>query len=533
MKLGARSLGFAAALIVLGLVGCRRGGGPATTGDEVKVVKGEVVVEVVETGAIEASRVVELKSRVSGRVKTILAEEGDVVTVGDLISEIDPQETALQVEQNRAQLRGAQAAVQRTNVEISQRRDTLSAQLQQAIIRVEQIRRELRAQPELTQSGIKAAEAGLDAARTTKQQLVVSSHPNERTALMAELEQAQSNLDTSERELDRLKTLLAREFVSQREVDNQQLQVDLARSRVRSAQERVNRLAKQHQTELRAADDRIRQSEAELRRARANSVQDFSKQRDLESAEAAVRIARASLKDIDALIASRAQSQASADQIATQLRDSERQLSETEIRAPINGVVTAKLIQEGELVSSLNSFSGGTPIVRLEDRSSMLVKLNVNEIDAAKLRVGMRTRVNVDALPTREFVGRVGKIAPTKVTVATPGDSVVRFAVEVVLDKPVIEIKSGMTAKVTVEAVRRTGVLTIPADHLVTDGAETFVLVPSKDKADKKPVRQKVQIGQRSNSRIEILSGVAEGTVIVRPDFDGPSRRGFGPNGGD
>ncbi len=523
------------ALAVAGLSGCSAfNRTPSKTESLLKVSRGDVVVEVIETGAVEATKVVEVKSRVSGRIKRILVEEGDLVTKGDLIAEIDPEETEFQVEQTRAQLRGAQASIARTTIEIAQRRETLAAQLRQSIIRVEQLRKELGVQPTLTQSAIRGAQAALDVARTTRQQLVVSTHPNERTALQAELDQAKVSLENTKLELSRLRNLLAREFVAQREVDNQQLQVDVAESRMRSVQQRMGRLAQQHQTELRTADDRIRQAEAELTRARTGIVQDSTKAKELESAEAAIRVARAQLKDVDALIASRAQSQATADQISSQLRDTVRQLGETAIRAPIDGIITAKLIQEGELVASLGSFSSGTPVVRLEDRSKMLVRLNMNEIDAAKLKLGMRTRVLIDAIPGREFLGSVTKIAPSKVAAgagAATADSVVRFAIEVQLEDKDSAVKSGMTAKVTVETLRKNKVLTVPADYLVTEGTNNFLLLPA-EKGKTEPRRQKVTIGAKSNASVEIVSGANEGQELVRPKFDGPSRRGFGPNNG-
>ena len=90
--------------------------------DTVVLDRGEVKVQVVESGTIEAERVVELKSRAAGRLAKLLKDEGDQVAAGELIAVIDPTETRLQVDQNSAQLRGAQASVTRQDIEIRQRR---------------------------------------------------------------------------------------------------------------------------------------------------------------------------------------------------------------------------------------------------------------------------------------------------------------------------------------------------------------------------------------------------------------------------
>lgn len=497
-------------------------------GDTVKVVKGELASEVVETGSVDANLVVEVKSRVAGRVAQLLVDEGVMVQKGELIAVIDPQETRLQVEQNRAQLRGAMAGVSRTAIEIQQRRETSVAQLQQARIRLAQLQRELAAQPTLTNASIRAAEASLAQAEAQRKQLVDATLPNERVALQSELDQAKSTLDNAISELNRLKNLIQKEYVSQQDVERQQLQVDLARSRFNSTSERMRRLRLQQDSELRSADQRVRQAQAELSRARANGVQDDLKQKEVETARAQVRAAEAALKDVNVLQAGRAQSQASVDQLRSVLSDSERQLRETEIRAPMDGMIAKKLIQVGELVSSLSSFSSGTPIVRLEDRSAMLVKLSVNEIDAAKLQIGFLATVTIDALPGKVFKGKVSKIAPTRLQSTNPTDSVVRFEVEVRLDERNDSIKSGMTAKVTVVTTKMKNVLVVPTEYVGTDDTRRFVLVPNKAKP-KEPTKTYVQIGAESNTKTQILSGVAEGTEIVKPEYTGPKRRGMGP----
>lgn len=497
--------------------------------DTTKVERGAILVQVVETGAVDAARVVELKSRAAGRLAKLLKEEGDKVVSGELIALIDPTETRLQVEQNSAQLRGANSAVARQDIEIRQRRVLAQTNLQKARVRLAQLERETAVQPTLTRTGVEGAESALQAAIQQRDQLVKNTQPNERTSVEAELEQAQLNLDTATRELQRQEELLRQDFVSAREVDNQRLQVDLAKSRRDAARSRKDRLANQQANEVRQAEERIRQARADLARARANGVQDDSKRRELEQARIAVREAEAQLSDVDALIAGRAQAQSQVDQLAISLRDSQRQLNETEIRAPFAGVITRKLVQEGELVASLSSFSSGTPIVRLEDRSSMLVKMNVNEIDVAKLRIGMAAEVTLDALPTSSFRGEVSKIAPAR---AQPGqgsnDNVVRYEVEVRLDEVTEAIKSGMTAKCTMKVVDRNNVLRIPVDYLIRDGRDRFVLVlPEKPKSTDKGTRQKVTVGAESASYVEIVSGVQEGQLLKRPPFSGPERAGM------
>lgn len=511
------------------LVGCNRGAPPAKV-EDVSVSRGAINVEVVETGGIEAVRVVEVKSRVAGRVENLGVEDGQMVQAGQLIAVIDPREVRLQIAQNRAQLNGAQSNVSRTSVEIEQRAVTARTALTQAQLRVAQLEKELKAQPTLTKSSIRSAEAALQSARVARKQLVDTTQPNERTALASELTQASDTLDQSRRQLERVESLFKQDFVSTREVENARLDVQIAESRKLSVQQRMNRLAEQHAAELRTADTRIQQAEADLARANANSIQDDIKLREYQTAQSQVEAARAALKDVEALMYSKASGEATVQQLRSVLSDAERQLGETEIRAPFAGMITAKLVQEGELVSSISSFSNGSPIVRLEDRSSMLVKLNINEIDVAKLRVGMPSTITVDALPGKSFKGEVSKISPAR-SVAVAGDAVVRYSVEVRLNNVDLEIKSGMTATCRMDVVSASNVLSIPVDYLLEEEGKTFVMVKEQDPKSKGK-KTEVEVGRRSGSRVEIRNGVTEGTKLVRPGFSGPPRQGFGAQRG-
>lgn len=501
---------------------------------ETEVTEGDMEIKVVETGQIDAVKAVEVKSRVSGRVAQLLVEEGDVVEKGQLIAVIDPQETELRVEQDRAQLRGAQSAIERLDVEIVQREALLRSALKQAEQRVAQAKDQLDAQPTLTKVGIRSAEASLASATKERERLVSSSHPTQRTSTEANLREARANLANAEAEHTRQKELLALGYTAGRNVENAQLQLELAKARLATAEENLRRLDDQQRVELERADAAIAQAKAELDRSKTNQFQDDVRQRDYQIALSDLDRAKAQLRDIEVLKKSRSQSVASADQINSVLGDSLRQLGETEIRAPIAGVVTRKLVQEGELVASLSSFSSGTPIIRLEDRTAMMVKLNVNEIDVAKLTLGMPARVSVDAFADQEVAGTVRKIAPATLaaTAAAGQAAVVKFEVEVWLDPNNLNLKSGMSAKCTMITDKRAKTLQVPAEYVSKDADGSFVLLkPAKPTDEPKKVR--VKTGLTSGARVELVEGVKLGDKLVKPEFNGPARKGAMQFGGD
>lgn len=500
---------------------------------------GDIRVEVIESGPLEAQKSVEVKSRVSGRVQQLLVDEGDLVTEGQLVAIIDPQETELQVKQNQAQLRGAQAGVSRISVEIAQREVTARTNLARAQSRLRQVQLELREQPGLTNAGIRSAEASLASAEQALALLVRVTQPNTKTQIRASLDEAKANLQNSQIEYERRKSLLEKGYVSKREFEQAELNLELARTRIQASEDRLERLDREQDLEKKQAEERVKQAKEELNRVRLNSIQDSVKKEEFRRAQQDVADATAALKDVQALAASRSQQSATVEQLQSVLGDSMRQLGETEIRAPVTGIVTKRTVQLGELVASLSSFSSGTPIITIEDRATMKVKLEINEIDVAKLKQGMTSIVKVDAFPERSFEGRVTKIAPASAPTAgsVGANPVVKYTVEVTLNSGSPDLKSGMSAQCTMRVLDRTQVVRLLRSYVETaeDGTTTVLLLKNKDARDKqgKPITEKVRVrlGASSGAYVEVLSGVKQGDLLYKPEFTGPGRKTFFADG--
>lgn len=508
--------------------------------DTITVEEGDIKVEVIESGPLHARNSVEVKSRVSGRVQQLLVDEGDVVEKGELVAIIDPQETELQVRQNQAQLRGAQAGVQRISVEMSQREITAKTNLARAQSRLRQIELELKEQPKLTSASISSAESALASAKQALDLLTRITQPNTKVQVESALQEAKANLQNAEIESDRRKSLLEKGYISRREFEQAELNLSLARTRVVTAQERVDKLGREQELERKQAEERIKSATQDLNRARSTGSLDRVKLEERARAQQDVRDAQAALKDVQALAASRAQQNATVDQLQSVLGDAQRQLGETEIRAPVTGIVTKRFVQLGELVASLSGFSAGTPVFMLEDRSAMKVRLSINEIDVAKLTMGMEATITVDAFKDKRFKGRVSKISPASemAAQAAAADPVVKYTVEVTLDATSPELKSGMSAQCSMLVMNRPKVLRVQRDYVVReeDGSYHVLLVKdpkSKDKKTGKPVTEKVKVkvGESSGAYVEIKSGVKKGDMLFKPEFTGPGRKTFFADG--
>lgn len=506
---------------------------PPSEGTTAVVEKGALKITVVETGKVDAKQVVEVKSRATGRLAQLLVDEGDHVKKGQVIAIIDPKETRFRVDQDQAQLRGAQTAVDRAALEIEQRKITAQAAYDQAVSQVRQLEMELKAQPVLNQAAIREAETSLASAQEEKRRMLQSGQPTQRTNAQSAVEEAKANQTNAKLEFDRQQELAQKGYVAGRSLDSARLSLDLANVRLQQAQDNLAKLESQFRSELAKQDEMIAQAQAALTRAKVNRVQVDLKRQALVTAHADVDKARAALRDPLILGKQREQSMATVAQLQSALSDSERQLSETEIRSPIDGIVTKKGLNVGEMATGLSTFSSGSTVVTLEDRTAMRVKLEMNEIDVAKLHLGMKAKVEVDALPEAPFSGTVEKIAPSSIAAATGAtDPVVRYQVEIVLASATSELRSGMTAKCTMDVLSHENVLTVNNEFIGKEGKKAFLMLAPETPKDK-PKRVDVTLGAVSVAKTEILSGVQAGAKLVRPEYKGPDRKGVMQFGGD
>lgn len=533
------------ALVAIALVGCGKRE-EVVAEKPYTVTKGDVAVSIIESGTVDAIRSVEVKPQVTGRISQLMVDEGDQVVSGQLLAVIDPKETRLSYDQTRAQLTGAEAGVARSSIEISQRRKTAAVALAQAEARVQQLELEIQNTPKLIEADVDSAEANVRSAKADRDRLKQSSQPTQVASTSASLNEAEQNLRNAKLEYERQVELEKQGYSALKNVQNAQLTVELAQTRLANARTAMDRQDAGLRAEMKRADEAVSSAEAALVRAKANRYQLPSKRAELASARAEVLRARAGLSDPELLAKGREQSQASVAQLRSALEDSARKLNETEIKSPLTGIVSKKMLQIGEMASGLSSFSAGSTIFKIEDRTRMRVKLAVNEIDIARLSIGMPTEVTVDAIPGEKLAGKISKMAParqlsaagTEVQVGT--DAVVKYEVEIVLDNTSNRLRSGMSAKCRMNVASKKDVVFLPVEYVEKKDDQFFVYfpgVPAKKGEKAVSKKQKISVGVVSNSRYEVLSGVKSGDQLVKPEFSGPARKGFmqmGPDdGGD
>ncbi|HEY3123260.1 MAG TPA: efflux RND transporter periplasmic adaptor subunit, partial [Thermoanaerobaculia bacterium] len=115
------------------------------------------------------------------------------------------------------------------------------------------------------------------------------------------------------------------------------------------------------------------------------------------------------------------------------------------VTAPMSGVVIKKGVELGETVTSgVSSFNAGTVLFTVADLKSLIIRVNLNEVDIAKVHVGQPVRITLDAYPQKVFTGKVTFVAPSAELV----EKIKVFKVEISLDELSDAFRTGMSANV-------------------------------------------------------------------------------------
>jgi membrane fusion protein, multidrug efflux system len=185
------------------------------------------------------------------------------------------------------------------------------------------------------------------------------------------------------------------------------------------------------------------------------------------------------------------------------VRDSRRDIRNTQVAAPFSGTVTERFVNEGAFVSS------GAQLFSVVDMSTLVARVYVPEKELDQIREGQPAEIVGKAAKGRQGIGFVQRIAPVvdaatgtvKVTVALPEELVGKER----------GFLPGMYAEVALTTAQRDRAILVPKEALIHDDDQAFVFVIDEDRAR----RTSVEVGLRNATHAEILSGLALGAEVV------------------
>jgi multidrug efflux pump subunit AcrA (membrane-fusion protein) len=175
-------------------------------------------------------------------------------------------------------------------------------------------------------------------------------------------------------------------------------------------------------------------------------------------------------------------------------------LSYSEIRSPINGVVTDRPLYPGEMAAA------GTPLLTVMDISSVIAKAHIPQHDAAALRVGDKGTMTVPGIE-QPIDGKVTVVSPA----LDPNSTTVEVWFEA--KNPQHELKPGTSVTVSLTAQTVKDALVVPVSSILTapDGSTTVMLAGSEGLAHQKAVK----LGIRSGDDVQVVDGVTDADKVV------------------
>ena len=180
----------------------------------------------------------------------------------------------------------------------------------------------------------------------------------------------------------------------------------------------------------------------------------------------------------------------------------------TKVKSPINGIITGKYIENGEIFSMVpNPKSGGKgAIVTIMNIDKVKVLFGVSEKYFSVLSKGIETEIRLDFFPGKIFHGKIYKKHPTI-------DRMTRtFTIEAVFPNKAELLRPGMFSRVTLQ-LGEVNALLVPSLAVMkqTGTNERYVFVFEEGKA----IRKTVQVGRLFDDDIEILSGLNTGDQLI------------------
>jgi RND family efflux transporter MFP subunit len=195
-----------------------------------------------------------------------------------------------------------------------------------------------------------------------------------------------------------------------------------------------------------------------------------------------------------------------------QLASARDQLAYTKITSPIDGVVIVRNVEPGEVVTAgVTATVNGEAQLTIAQMDRLLLELDLNQVDVAKVKVGQEARILLDAYPGEEVPGVVSQIAAAGHTDETRNIDVFTVKVEVDPSKSTVEIKPGMTAEVRIRIGTWPNVVKLPAETVFEEDGKSYVFVVQDADGKKTKTKTEIQIGHRSDREVEVTSGVDAG----------------------
>jgi membrane fusion protein, multidrug efflux system len=316
-----------------------------------------------------------VSAKVAGHIVELFVQDNQTVKQGDVLLRVDPRDFQAKREQARAAVATAEATLRAARSEVPLTREGTRAQIDQA-----------RASLQAAVVGVKSAESAVEESRAR-----LEARRSATEAMRADVIGAKSTQRQAARELERARSLLQSDLVARREFDQAEAAHETAGATVQALERRMTQTERE-----------IQQAEAELG-ARVHAV-DQARQRVAE-ARAAVALAESQTHQVAIKDAEASRAEARLREMQADLAFAELQLEHTEVRAALDGTVSKRSAELGQVVQM------GQPLLAIVPLQDVWVVANFKETQLARLKPGMKATVEVDGYPDKTYTGVIDSMS--------------------------------------------------------------------------------------------------------------------------
>jgi RND family efflux transporter MFP subunit len=522
------------------------------------VKRGDFVIKINASGNLESLFSVEVKSNVEGEIEKLYVKDGDFIEKGSILLQINDKQIREEMKQAEANVSAADAQLKQANRSLDIKDKQLESELQQQRDSVGQAQISYNVAKATTLQQLSQQETDIQNTREALEQDKIALRQAKIALRQAELtlsdsEQSENaakvDLDNAEAELKRIQELHAKQFISQKELEDTQASYANAKSGYDTAQKRVLSQKETVQSQKENIDTcqrSVQMRETTLKYEEQNlELLKQTRAAQEEQAQTQLNIAKTRLAQLEANIEDEKDvsrfslESAKANLLRNQstLNNEKERLGWTTILAPMSGVIMNLQLKEGEIITSGRSaYSQSPPLMEIADLSQMVVKTSINEVDMEKLKVGQKAEIRIRAYPDRTYSGEVREISP----IGEPRDNIIYFEVLVAVLGSPKELRPGMTADVDIVVVERPNTLLLPIEAVNSErimtaggmnnntlvgsrsGRKYYVMLVAngdKDAAAKNDpaegIKTYIEVGDTNDAEIEILSGLHEGDRVL------------------
>ncbi len=507
------------------------------------VQKGTIVTSVTGTGQVTVSDQVDIKPKASGEVIYLAVKDGQAVRSGALIARLDDRNAQKAVRDAQISLANAQISLSKLGISqgsslpksqdaITTAQNNITSAYQDGFNDVSNAFLDM---PNIltgikgvlfdstvgtsTQQNIDAYQELIDTYQSTDFKIQLNHAQDEYNATLLaynknfdDYRAAQRTSDTTTLDSLMTETLATTQLMSQTVKDEQNIIDTLIKSlnqyhsgrtipsAITGYQTSISTYISKLNTDINALNNR-ENTLTSNRQALANA------QRDLASAQQSNPLDLASAQN-------------DVDQHKAALQDAENNLSDYYVRAPFDGIIAKTSVQKGDTISS------GTAVATIITKQT-IAEVSLNEIDAAKVKLGQKATLTFDAIPNLSLTGSVIDID----TLGTVTQGVVTYNAKIALDTPDDRIKPGMSVSAAIITDSKQDVLLVPNSAVKSSGGSSYVLVPDSSINSQTltagignstgillpvaPQQQAIETGLASDTMTEVTSGLKEGDLVI------------------